>query len=99
MAAIRRTFGRFSRDMVDGGPLTVIEPVTRLNAPVRRLVRLCDQRNSRLIREAWSDAETGLVTFGLIRQGPWILYALDYTGEFEAVAISDRRATLDGARP
>jgi len=89
------------RDLEDGGPLSVIEPVTRLNAvpPQPRRVRLCDQISGRVVREAWSDPATGLVTFANVREGPWLLYALDHTGEFEAVAISDRVATVDGARP
>ena len=87
------------RDMVDGGPLAVVEPVTRLNSPVRRRVRLCDQRSGRLVREAWSDAETGEVTFDQLREGPWVLYALDHTDEFEAVALQDRLATPTGERP
>lgn len=84
-----------------GGPLSIIEPVTRLNAvPLQpRRVRLCDQISGQVVREAWSDAETGDVTFSYIREGPWVLYALDHTGEFEAVAISDRLATTDGERP
>lgn len=90
---------RFRRDMVDGGGLSIVEPVTLLNMPVSRRVRLCDQRSGRLARESWSDAETGDVTFEDIREGPWVLYALDHTGEYEAVAISDRVATADGARP
>lgn len=88
-----------SRDIVDGGPLKIVEPVTRLNSPVARRVRLCDQRDGRLVREAWSDATTGDVTFDLMREGPWVLYALDHTLEFEAVALSDRLATPDGDRP
>lgn len=89
------------RDMEDGGLLSIIEPVTRLNTipPQSRRVRLCDQRNGRLVREQWSDPVTGLVTFEHLREGPWVLYSLDHTGEFEAVAISDRVATVDGARP
>lgn len=99
MAGILRTIGRYSRDMVDGGAYQIIEPVTLLNTPISRRVRLCDQRNGRLVREAWSDTETGDVTFDYLRAGPWVLYALDHTGEFEAVAISDRLATADGERP
>lgn len=90
---------RYVRDVVDGGPLKIVEPVTRLNAPVARRVRLCDQRDGRLVREAWSDSTTGDVTFDLMREGPWVLYALDHTLEFEAVALSDRLATPDGDRP
>jgi len=89
------------RDMEDGGPLRVIEPVTRLNAipPQSRRVRLCDQRSGRLVREQWSDSTTGEVDFQYLREGPWVLYALDHTFEHEAVAISDRLATVDGSRP
>ncbi len=86
---------------VDGGPYHIIEPVTRLNAvpPQPRRSRLCDQITGRVVREVWSDPVTGLITFSWIRQGPWILYALDHTGEFEAVIVADRLATLTGARP
>jgi hypothetical protein len=87
------------RDMEDVGPYHIIEPVTRLNSPVRRRVRLCDQRSGRVVREAWSDVVTGDVTFDFIREGPWVLYALDHTNEFEAVALQDRFATPTGDRP
>jgi hypothetical protein len=89
------------RDMQDGGRLSIIEAVTRLNAvpPQPRRVRLCDQVSGRTIREQWSDLTTGLVDFQHLREGPWVLYALDHTFEHEAVAISDRLATVDGARP
>ena len=87
-------------DRQDGGALSITEPVTRLNAPVAgRRVLLIDQKSSRAVRMAWSTADTGWVTFSNITEGPWVLYALDHTGEFEAVAISDRLATADGSRP
>ncbi len=88
-------------DVVNSGLLSIVEPVTRLNTipPQSRRVRLCDQRNGRLVREQWSDPVTGLVTFEQLREGPWVLYALDHTHEHEAVAISDRLATADGSRP
>jgi len=83
------------------GPLRIIEPVTRLNVvpPQSRRVRLHDQRSGRLVREQWSDPTTGEVDFQYLREGPWVLYALDHTFEHEAVAISDRLATADGSRP
>lgn len=89
------------RDLQDGGALRIIEPVTRLNdvPPEPRRVRLCDQVSGRAVREQWSDATTGEVDFQYIRQGPWLLYAMDHTYEHEAVAISDRLATASGARP
>lgn len=82
-----------------GGQLKIIEPVTQLNTPVRRKVRLNLQFSGALAREGWSDAETGDIVFEGIHAGPWVLYALDHTGEYEAVAISDRLATADGERP
>ncbi|HOW77369.1 MAG TPA: hypothetical protein PK959_15845 [Candidatus Competibacteraceae bacterium] len=91
--------GLLFSDLVFGGACQIVEPVTRLNAPASRRVRLHDQISGRLVREAWSDAESGNVTFSHILEGPWVLYALDHTGEFEAVAISDRLATADGERP
>jgi len=89
------------RDIEDGGALRIIEPITRLNTipPQSRRVRLCDQRSGRLVREQWSDPTTGNVDFQYLREGPWVLYALDHTHEHESVAISDRLATADGSRP
>jgi hypothetical protein len=88
-------------DVVDGGNLSVIEPITRLNAvpPQPRRVRLLDSVSGRIVREQWSDPVTGLVDFQNLREGPWDLYAKDHTFEFEAVAVSDRLATTDGTRP
>ncbi len=86
-------------DRLFGGALKIIEPVTLLNTPVRRRVRLYDQISGVPVREAWSDAETGDVTFDHLAEGLWVLYALDHTGAYEAVAISDRVATADGERP
>ena len=82
-----------------GGFLKIIEPVTRLNAPAYRRVRLHDQHSGVALAEAWSDSKSGDVEFNFLAEGPWVLYALDHTLEFEAVAISDRLATTDGERP
>lgn len=87
------------RDIEYGGPYRIVEQVTRLNTPARRRVRLCDQTSGRLVREAWSSADDGVVTFEALRSGPWLLYVLDHTGEFEAEMIADRLATLSGAAP
>lgn len=88
-------------DLQDGGPYHIIEPVTRMNAvpPQPCRTRLCDLITGRVVREVWSDPVTGLATFSWIRLGPWIIYSLDHTGEFEAVIIEGRLATLTGARP
>jgi|APTNR8051073442_1049403.scaffolds.fasta_scaffold00443_48 hypothetical protein len=90
------------RDMEDGGPYRVVEVVTEMLTPTGpRRTRLCDQISGRPVREQWSDPITGEVDFPYIRQGPWVLYALDHTEAptFEAEAISDRIATLSGERP
>lgn len=84
------------------GPYRIIEVVTEMLSPQGgRRTRLCDQISGRCIREQWSDPVTGEVDFPDIRQGPWVLYALDHTAAptFEAEAISDRIATLSGERP
>lgn len=86
-------------DIEFGGPLIIIEPVTRLNNPAYRRVRLCDQVSGILVGEKWSDKITGLVTFDFIRVGPWELRVHDHTGEFEEAAVGDRMATADGSRP
>lgn len=89
----------YRRSAEDSGPYQIIEPVTILNAPTQRRTRLVDQTSGRLVGEQWSDPATGLVTFTGLRAGPWLLYAIDHTLSYEAVAISDRIATLNGARP
>lgn len=94
-----RAFFAHRKDAEDGGPYRIIEAVTALNAPVRRRVLLIDQFSGRVVREQWSDAATGEVDFQNLRQGPWVLYAVDHTLTYEAVAISDRIATLTGDRP
>lgn len=89
-------------DTEDGGPYRIIEGVTEMLSPIGpRRVRLCDQKSGRCIREQWSDPVTGEVDFQNLREGPWVLYALDHTDAptFEAEAISDRIATLSGERP
>lgn len=94
-----RMVTRLSKDIYFGGSLKIIEPVTLLNSPVQRQVRLMDQISGMYVHQSWSDADTGNVLFDHLALGPWVLYSLDHTGEYEAVAISDRLATADGERP
>ena len=96
---MNRALVRFGRSDVEfGGPYRIIEQVTVLDVPARRLVVLCWQKNGRIVRAAWSDATTGNVDFKNVAAGPWVLYAVDSTGQYEAVAISDRIATVGGGR-
>lgn len=84
-----------SRDLYFGGTLRIVEQVTRLNSPAVRRVRLCWQHTGRLVREGWSGSD-GSIVFEHLAAGPWILYVLDHTGEFEAEMIADRMASVDG---
>lgn len=52
-------------------------------------MRLFDQPTGRLIRETWSDEQTGAYRFDYIRPGRFIVLALDYTGQFDPEAKSD----------
>ena len=61
MAAIRRTFGRYNRDMVDGGngqfANPTNDPITLDNTPYQARLRVFEDRSGRLVREAWSAAD------------------------------------------
>jgi len=76
-------------DMQDAGRYRVYGVVTLSPAvPLRRRVRLHDQRSGRFIRETWSDATTGAYSFDCIRGGAGQLYyvtTFDHTGEKQAV--------------
>ena len=58
-------------DLQDGGTYrvhgTVHLDATPTDLPLRRRVQLYNQRDGRLIREAWSDATTGAYSFDGIR--------------------------------
>ncbi len=81
------------------GLLRITETVTVLNAPAARPVALIQQAGWNVHRLADSDPVTGTVTFSNISAGPWVLVSRDPVGEYQAVALSDRRATPDGSRP
>lgn len=57
--------------------------------PVRRRVRLVEQRTGVLIRETWSDAQTGAYLFDRIAPGLYVVYAIDHTGEYGGVIETD----------
>ena len=79
-------------DLQDGG-LYLVHGTVHLDAtptdlPLRRRVQLYNQRDSRLIREAWSDATTGAYSFDGIRGGDGTRYfvaAFDHTQDKRAV--------------
>lgn len=61
--------------------------------PLRRRVRLHREQDAITVRETWSDADTGAFSFDWVAEGvPYIVYALDHTGEFEVEAESGKYA-------
>ena len=57
------------------------------DVPLRRRVRLHDKRDMRLIRETWSDAETGAFRFDNIDpQVPFVALAYDHLNQYRALA-------------
>lgn len=66
-----------------------------VNTPLRRRVRLHDKRDMRLIRETWSDAETGAFRFDNIDPTvPFIAITYDHTGRY--CALGDDSIRLEG---
>ena len=57
------------------------------DVPLRRRVRLHDKRDMRLIRETWSDAETGAFRFDNIDPTvPFVALAYDHLHQYRALA-------------
>ena len=86
---MRVAFGsRQIQDSEFGGTGIVSGTVTisATGAPLSRRVRLHDRSTGRLLRETWSGAD-GVYSFTHMELGrKYIVYALDYTGTYDAVA-------------
>lgn len=68
------------------GPRWVKEKAASTNVPLRRRVQLYNQRDSRLVREVWSDPVTGEYSFDNIRgDTTYFVIAFDHTGHYRAV--------------
>lgn len=68
------------------GPRWVKEKTASTNVPLRRRVQLYNQRDSRLVREVWSDPVTGEYSFDNIRgDATYFVIAFDHTGHYRAV--------------
>lgn len=56
--------------------------------PVRRRVRLFDQRDNRLVAEQWSDPVTGLYSFDNINAARrYVVISYDHTGVYNAEVL------------
>lgn len=85
-------------DLEDFGPYriagTVKEKSTPSNMPLRRRVQLYAQRSGRLVREAWSDADTGEYSFDHIRGDlAYFVVSFDHTGFYRAVIADNLTPT------
>lgn len=79
-----------ARDIEFGGCGVVIGTVKRdadpVDLPMRRRVRLFDERSGLLVREAWSDAATGAYSFaGLDASRTYTVVAYDHDHAYRAV--------------
>lgn len=77
-------------DLQDGGQYriygTTKVDATPVDVPVRRRVQLYNQRDSRLVREVWSDATTGIYSFDNIRgDARYFVATFDHTNDKRAV--------------
>ncbi|MDP2262689.1 MAG: LamG-like jellyroll fold domain-containing protein [Hydrogenophaga sp.] len=79
-------------DAEDGGDHRVIGTTKNTgtpDTPVRRRVRLHDQKSGRLVRETWSHAVTGEYAFPNLRAGTFYATAFDHTGQYGGVIETD----------
>lgn len=69
---------------------TVKEKSTPTNIPLRRRVRLIDQRSGITVAETWSDATTGAYSFANIdRSRVYTVISYDHTTLYRAVAADN----------
>lgn len=85
-------------DVVDAGLFrvagTVAEKGVPTNLPLRRKVRLFNERDGRFIRETWSDATTGAYVFNEVRGDvTYTVVSYDYTNMYRAVIADNLTAT------
>lgn len=91
---VSRVIGRTAtRSEHDGGLLQIVGTTKVIgdpsNLPVRRRVRLHEQRTGRVVREVWSNAATGEYAFTKLRAGTYYVTAFDHTGAYSGVIETD----------
>lgn len=76
-------------DTAHGGQFRVFGQVaidsTPNDIPVRRQVRLFEKRNAALVRQVFSQADTGEYTFDFVASGSYFVVAHDYLNFYDAV--------------
>lgn len=69
---------------------TTSEVGSPTNVPVRRRVRLHEQRTGLLVQEVWSEAGTGAYAFPRLRMDlTFYVVAFDHTGAYSGVIETD----------
>lgn len=80
-------------DTNNGGPYAMAVGTTKRvgepDFPTRVRVVLFDQTRGLLIRELWSNAETGEYQFRRIRAGKFFVVAFDHTGAYNGEVVTD----------
>lgn len=81
--------GAATRDISELGGRGRIAGTVKIDSspdyPVWRRVRLFDKRDNRLVREAWSDPETGAYVFEHVNPARlYVVIAYDHTGAYNA---------------
>lgn len=84
-------------DMVDGGvgriTGTTLEKNTPANTPLRRRVRLYDERDGRVVAETWSSATTGAFEFTGVRMDRvYTVIAYDHLHNYRALIADNQVA-------
>lgn len=73
-----------------GGLLRIVGSVKNTpDMPVRRRVRLHEQRSGRVVREVWSDPVTGAYAFDCLAAGTYYVTSFDHTGTYGGVIETD----------
>lgn len=100
MAGYRATNIRRNKDMPSYGTFKIKETVQELGNPVQRKVWLIQEQPYKPLTFKWSDPVTGDVEFTEVTNAStWTLIAYDHTATYEGVCITNRQASVDGARP
>lgn len=90
---LKEPFGLYLSPMWSGPYQTPVGTLkntgTPSNLPVRRRVRLHHQPTGAVVREAWSDAQTGAYQFSRLPAGTYYVVAFDHTLQYSGVTETD----------
>lgn len=77
-------------DLAFGGTYRIVGTVRRqadpVNLPLRRRVRLLNEKGTATVRETWSDATTGEFSFENVAAGLYVVMTYDHLNQYRALA-------------